>query len=101
MKRGDYARLQMKKVLCTDAVLDTNNYVCSVYSYDVQAECIYLVLESGQLSDISLDAIYECQIEEAEQAKISTGRVRQRYRTKYGNLLEFQVENGFYKISIK
>ena len=101
MKQGQETRLYMKKQLCTDEVLDTKEYLCSVLSYDLNKECIYLVLESETLSDISLDAIYECQIREEQHRTISTGRIRQRYQNQYGDILEFHIENGFYKINIK
>lgn len=101
MKQGDCVKLRIKKVLSKETSLDANEYVCSVLAYDMNAECIYLILKNAKLTDILLDAIYECQIEDEKYWKKSMGRVQQRYKNAYGNILEFRVKDGFYKINIK
>ena len=100
MKKGDRASLYMKKHLLAGGKTDKTIYRGSVLKYDEQNELLYLVLDSGKLTQISLDAIYECEIEnESKQIKCS-GRVKERY---FGGvkILKLHVENGFYKINIK
>ena len=101
MKTGDKAVLTMKKVLLANTELDEKNYLCKVLRYEPKQECIYLVLENDLLPALSLDAIYECSIEETEDCIVCTGRIRERYINEFGNILKFEIENGFYKISLK
>ena len=91
----------MKKVLNANGVVDEKSYDCTVFGYDAKQECIYLVLESDKLPTISLDAIYECRIDEGESLALCTGRVKERYENLWGKTLRFQIENGFYKINLK
>ncbi len=102
MKPGDQAELIMKKTLCKGMKLDQNTYSCKILRYDSAQECIYLVLEESLLKEISLDAIYECTVIDAQmQQTISTGRVIERYNESDGALLKYKVKNGFYKINVK
>ena len=101
MKRGTDAKIKMKKNLCKDVAMDQKVYFCKVLSYDAKQECIFLVLENDLLPALSLDAIYECIIEETEDRIVCTGRIRERYANEFGNILKFEIENGFYKISLK
>lgn len=101
MKTGDKAILIMKKALKADSRLDEKVYLCKVLRYENKAECIYLVLENDLLSVISLDAIYECRIQEGEETLICTGRMKERFYNEFGKTLQFRIENGFYKISVK
>lgn len=101
MKQGDYAELTMKKVLCIDSIHDQKIYFCKILRYDVKQECIYLVLENDILTNISLDAIYDCMIQTSEDKTKCSGRVKERYNDEYGQVLKFEIENGFYKINVK
>lgn len=101
MMKGNPAELIMKKTLCASAELDKKTYFCNVLRYDAREECIYLVLENTLLPDISLDAIYECIVYTSENKVICTGRVRERYNNEFGQILKFEIEKGFYKISLK
>ena len=101
MKQGNPAELTMKKTLITSVGLDKKTYFCNVLRYDAKGECIYLVLENNLLTDISLDAIYECTVYTAEHKVICTGRVKERYNNEFGQILKFEIEKGFYKISLK
>ena len=101
MKQGSDATLVMKKTLCVSTTLDEKTYFCNVLRYDAKQECIYLVLENDLLPAISLDAIYECTMGETENQVLCTGRIKERYQNKFGKILKFEIENGFYKISLK
>ncbi len=101
MKQGTGAKLKMKKNLHKNAVIDQKMYFCKVLRYDAKWECIYLVLENDLLSTLSLDAIYECSIEKTGECIACTGRIRERYANEFGNILKFEIENGFYKINLK
>ena len=101
MKLGNNAVLIMKKPLCANTVLDEKAYLCKVLRHDVKQDCIYLVLENDLLPVISLDAIYEYRIQEDENVVVCTGRVKERFYNEFGKNIKFEIENGFYKISVK
>ena len=102
MKKGSKAELLMQKMLHADMEVSQKKYFCEILMYDMEQECIYLVLEDDLLSTVSLDAIFECKIKDAEEGQICcTGRVKERYIDENGQILKFKIENGFYKINIK
>ena len=101
MKTGDKAVLNMKKTLLVNTVPDEKNYLCEVLRYEPKQECIYLVLENDLLPAVSLDAVYECRIQEQKDTLICTGRIKERYYNAYGKILKLEIENGFYKINLK
>lgn len=101
MRKGDYAEIEMKKILCAGGSVDKNVYECSFLKYNMQEECIYLVLQSGTLEQLSLDAIYQCEIRTEKERIDCTGRIKERYSNETGKIIKFQVENGFYKINLK
>ena len=101
MKIGDKATLIMKKALRENGAMDEKVYLCRVLRYETKQECIYLVLENDLLPAVSLDAIYECQIKEMKSALVCTGRIKERFYNEFGKILQFEIENGFYKISVK
>lgn len=101
MRQGDSAALYMKKLLRAGDALDDDVYSSAVLQYDEKEECIYLRLESGRLTDLSLDAIYECKIQTEKEQLHCTGRIKERYRGVAGKTFKFEIENGFYKINLK
>ena len=101
MREKKQAMLVMKKMLRAGKKVDRNAYVCSVHSYQEQTESLYLLLEEGELTDVSLDAVYECKIREQSCEIQATGRIKERYRSEQGPMMEMRVENGFYKNRIK
>ncbi len=101
MKKGDLATACMKKTLRVEDVLDEQIYSAVVHGYDEKTECIYLQLETGKLTDLSLDAIYECKIQTENERQECTGRIKERYCGMAGKIFRFEIENGFYKISLK
>ena len=96
MRKGDVAVLHMIKTLRVGTVLDESVYSGVVLQYDSQKECIFLCLETRKLTDLSLDAIYECRIRTEKEELSCTGRIRERYRGASGKTFIFEIENGFY-----
>ena len=101
MKQGNIAELKALKMLRAGQEKNNQTYVCEVLSYDIQRAVLCLKLKSSELTELSLDAIYECRILGEEKNLECTGRIRERYRGEEGKVLCLKVENGFYKISIK
>ena len=101
MRKGDSVELKMEKVLRAEDTKDKAAYACTVLGYDMGRECVCLLLETGNLTDISLDAIYSCQIQSEEEQISCTGRICDRYHGKAGKIIEFQIKSGFYKINLK
>lgn len=100
MKKGEYATIKMQKTLCIETVLDETKYPCEVLQYDKQTEVLYLAVVGGILTNISLDAFYECVVEGEESVRC-TGKVQERYCEGTNAVVKFQIKNGFYKINIK
>ena len=101
MTVGKKAMLMMKKALIPDVMLDEKIYLASVFRYDAKQECLYLVLENDLLPAISLDAIYECRMQNSENDVCCTGRIKERFGNENGQILKLEIENGFYKINLK
>ena len=101
MKKSNYAELKMKKVLRAGDVLRTETYACEVLQMKEEEEVLYLVLKSGELSELSLDCIYQCTVKTDDSDMVCTGRIKERFRGTEGKTLKLQIENGFYKITIK
>ena len=53
------------------------------------------------ISDISLDAVYECRIRTITCETVCTGMIKERYENRAGMILVLQVTNGFYEINLK
>lgn len=94
-------RLRMQKPLKISQEHNKKEYPCSLVSYDEKEETLCLRLLEGELSEISLDALYECEITEQEGILLAIGRVQERYRSRLGAMLKIYIENGFYKNNIK
>ena len=101
MKKGDRVELKMQKVLCAGTAQDDNIYIGHVFQYDEPCECIYIVLQSGELADVSQDAIYNCKIHSEKEQINCIGRIRDRHNGEAGKMLRFEIKNGFYKINLK
>ena len=100
MKQGNEVSMRMRKMLCPGESADEKTFLCKVLKYDETKERIFLILENAAVTDISLDAIYECRIWEGESGLRCSGRIRKRYHDEHGLILEFKIENGFYKINL-
>ena len=101
MKQGNAAELKAIQMLRLGQEKNNHTYVCEVVSYDIQRAILCLVLKADELTELSLDAIYECRVFEEERALECTGRICERYQGEEGKVLCLKVENGFYKISTK
>lgn len=101
MKTDAVATLTMKKNLCAGREIDEKEYMCRVLKYDAKHEKLYLVLENAFLPELSLDAIYECNMRQEESVIMCTGRIRERYQNDHGKILKLEIKNGFYKINVK
>ena len=101
MRRGDLAELRVKKVLLSGSVAEDLMYTCKVLNFNEKEESIYLLLEASELEELSLDNIYECSIKSKDLITKCTGRIKERYIGPEGKKVRFQIENGFYKISVK
>ncbi len=101
MKRGDFAELRMKKVLCEGEMLSKGIYSCEVLNMDAIGEYLYVLLKEDELEELSLDGIYDCKVQTGECEEICTVRIKERYIGAEGKTLKMKVENGFYKINVK
>ena len=95
MFEGMRPGLELKKVILDEEKRARVYYNCRILAYDGEKECLYLVMEVGTLREILLDAVYECTIFEKEPV-ICEGVVMERYFSKEGRTLKFQIKNGFY-----
>lgn len=101
MYDGDKAVLTMVQYLKEDKEKDENTYEATVIEYQKEMEQVHLILRSGSLSDISLDAVYECRIQTITCETVCTGMIKDRYENRAGMILVLQVMNGFYEINLK
>ena len=96
MYEGCQADLKMERVISMDAVFDEEVYYCKVFKYDAEEDHMQLLLENGELSDISLDAKYDCTISTKTELLACSGVVEERFHNEKGSVLIFKIENGFY-----
>ena len=101
MRAGDKIKLNMKQALYAGMILDDAIHEGQLHKFDETEECLYLVLTDVPLQDISLDAIYECEIVSENERMLCAVRVRERYKSEVGKTLKAEIKNGFYKINIK
>lgn len=101
MYDGDRAQLSMKQYLKEDKELDARVFSCTVIEYKKETEQVHLLMSDGNLTDISLDAVYECRIKTLKGESVCTGMIRERYENRAGMILILQIVNGFYEISVK
>ena len=78
MYDGDKAVLTMVQYLKEDKEKDENIYEATVIEYQKEMEQVHLILRSGSLSDISLDAVYECRIRTITCETVCTGMIKER-----------------------
>ncbi len=101
MNNGNRVELKMEQIF--HAAQDKNKtiYSCIMLKYQANQEILKLSLDEGELTEISLDAIYECKIFGESSCLICTGRVKERYQNEQGKILILEIQNGFYKINLK
>lgn len=101
MYDGDKAVLSMIQYLKEDGEIDENVYSCTVIEYHKEMEQVHLLMRSGNITDIELDAVYECAIHTLQGDAVCTGMIKERYENRAGMILILQIVNGFYEINIK
>lgn len=95
--QGTTVKLKMIRVILDgEEYLDTT-HTCKVITYKKEEGCIYLLTGKTEVTEFSLDGIYECILLEGEEEVRCTGMIRERYWNKLGKVLVFQIEKGFYK----
>lgn len=100
MYRDCPANLFMKRVILGDGLFDESVYTCKIIRYIPEMECIYLLTGKTELSAFSLDALYECKIQNGEEVLGCQGFLKERYVSKLGKVIVLQIQNGFYKNTV-
>lgn len=101
MKKGQKARIITKKALKEGILEQKYTYDCTVWNYDSEKEHLYFLLEGDDLESVLMDYIYDCEIFSESERQYCEGIIKERYHCEWGNMLEIQVRNGFYKNTIK
>lgn len=91
------ADLRMTRVVLQEGQFDKSAHHCKVIRYNPEEESIYLMVGKSDITEFSLDGIYECTISCEDGPKWCTGVIRERYWSKIGKVLVFRIQNGFYK----
>lgn len=97
MYEGCSAELQMKQMILEEGRMEERVHYCKVLSSDEDKETLKLLLRGEEVDVISLDAVYNCKLTDGESVEECDGMVLERYLGEQGNILIFQIENGFYK----
>lgn len=101
MYDGDKAVLSMIQCQEEGREIDGTVYKCAVIEYQKELEQVHLLMRTGELTDISLDAVYECRIQTLQGESVCTGMIKERYENRAGMILILQIVNGFYEINVK
>ena len=97
MYEGYPVELWMIQMILEDGEFDDRIHYCKVISYDEDKERIQLLLRGEEVDVISLDGVYGCKIMDGENHMQCKGTIKERYLNHLGNMIVFQIENGFYK----
>ena len=73
MQVGCPVEIKMIKMMLEGEKINPQGYFAEILEYKPLSERIYLVLREGSLEDISLDAVYECSVEEEREPKLCYG----------------------------
>ena len=96
MFEGNVVELKMEKVLLEHAEMDMKRYRADAIRYDDSNESVYLKLVEGDLTDLSLDAVYECQLFMEEGTVLWSGIITQRYCSLAGKEFYMRIISGFF-----
>lgn len=88
--------LNMVRSILREGYFDEDEHQAKVLRYDEAEELLYLSVESYDLPEYSLDAIYECRIESEEEVSC-LGMIKERYRSGDDHIIKYKIQNGFYK----
>lgn len=94
------AHLKMLRMILEGGSFIEGERECRVITYNQEEECIYLLVEEGELTSLSLDGIYECEIKTQKETVRCKGRLIERYMNKMGKIAVMRVKNGFYKNNV-
>lgn len=100
MCEGCSVELQMKQMILEEGVMEDRVHYGKVLSVDKDRETLKMLLRGEEVDVISLDAVYNCKLTDGENVEDCDGMVLERYLGEEGNILIFQIENGFYKNSL-
>ena len=95
--KGSTARLKMKKMILDGGYFNDTEYICKVAAYEKEQANIYLLTGKTELTEFSLDAIYECVLDEEEQETACAGVIRERYWSKHEKFSFFILKMDFIK----
>lgn len=101
MKKGDVAILKMQKNLYVQGSIDDSMYQGSVLKYDEHQQCIFLLMEKENIEKLSLEGLYECELQTYDAILKCMGVIEERYYGNWGKTVKFRIKNGFYKINVK
>ena len=96
MKAGSKAVLTMERTLCMEQNIDKRTYVCELLAYDIKQAILVFRLQEQGLEELSLDALYQCEIYTEKNITKCVGKIRERYCGSEGKTVKVQVKNGFY-----
>jgi len=96
MFEGNVVELKMEKLLLEREEMDMKRYRAGAIMYDESNESVYLKLEEGELTDLSLDAVYECQLFMEEETVLWSGVITKRYCSNVGKMLYMKIISGFF-----
>jgi len=88
--------LNMVRSILRDGYFDEDEREAKVIRYDEEEGMLYLSVESYDLPEYSLDAIYECRLK-AEEEVACLGMIKERYQNGDGYIIKYKIQNGFYK----
>ena len=98
MYEGSSVILKMERSILRDGIYDEDDYEASVLRYQGQEEYMYLSVEEYDLPEFSLDAVYECFIQ--EEGISCFGIIVERFRQSGDCVIKYKIQNGFYKKQI-
>ncbi len=98
MYEGSAATLKMERSILRDGLFDEDEHEARILRYRDQEEYMYLSVEDFDLPEFSLDAVYECYIQEEKITCL--GIIVERYRQSGDCVIKFKIQNGFYKKEI-
>jgi len=101
MYDGDKAVISMIQCFKEGMEIDNRTYKCTVIEYQKEKEQVHLLMSSGNITDISLDGVYECRIQTLQGEAVCTGTIKERYENRAGMIMIFQIINGFYETNLK
>lgn len=101
MYEGNSVIMQMRRPISEECQLDESTYHGKIIKYDNHEERIHIAVQTEHVEELSLDAVYECIMIAKEEQFSCDGMMKERYKNENGDMVEFLVDNGFYKINIK